>query len=362
MSNYPTSPVPTELQLEEVMDVITSDLMSGGKIRRRGRNAPSWRVEMSYEFRDTTADTIEAFFRSMYGPLNAFTWTEWAMPEGFLTRSSIFVGMGDGSTVIFDLPCKSSSARTVYKDGTSTAAYTYSAGAGGLDGRDRITFTTAPALDVRITCDFTGLLSFRAIFESLSIPRRITSNSHGWHYLCSRERGRMSKTRGQDVPPKSPTPRRPQGRVSTALTPPTPQIPLRGYEGRTSPSGAPVRNTISTSAEGAPLPSFYGVCKGVTGRMICYEYIGGVIQALYIGYALGVGPVSSVTNIKLDGKLASGLTGVATYSYTRHDRLRRSTHFSTASSPGGTLGIPAWCTCWSCTASATWSAVLASQR
>jgi len=78
-----------------------------------------------------------------------------------------YVGTGDASTTIFNLPAKNSSAYTVYKNGVAQSGggvdYTFSAG-GGTDGADKITFTTAPDAGDRITYDFTGTLKIRCRF------------------------------------------------------------------------------------------------------------------------------------------------------------------------------------------------------
>lgn len=78
-----------------------------------------------------------------------------------------YVGTGDGATTVFNLPCKSSSGRTIYVDGVSQTEgvdYTFSAG-GGVDGADKITFTAAPATGQYVTIDFTGLLKIRCRFK-----------------------------------------------------------------------------------------------------------------------------------------------------------------------------------------------------
>lgn len=83
------------------------------------------------------------------------------------TYEGEYVGTGDGSTVIFNLPAKNSSAYTVYKNGVGQSGggvdYTFAAG-GGTDGADKITFVAAPAAGDRITYDFTGNLKIRCRF------------------------------------------------------------------------------------------------------------------------------------------------------------------------------------------------------
>jgi hypothetical protein len=105
-----------------------------------------------------------------------------------------YIGIGDGTTVTFDIPGKTTSGVTIYKDGVALRAeglsdillenddvlttdgtsesiimegpedYTLYSG-GGAASSDRVTFTTAPAANVLITCDFTGYLRIRCRFK-----------------------------------------------------------------------------------------------------------------------------------------------------------------------------------------------------
>ena len=78
-----------------------------------------------------------------------------------------YVGTGDGATTVFNLPAKTSSSYTVYKDAVAQEGggtdYTFAA-LGGTDGADKITFTAAPDAGTRITYDFTGTLKIRCRF------------------------------------------------------------------------------------------------------------------------------------------------------------------------------------------------------
>jgi len=78
-----------------------------------------------------------------------------------------YVGTGDGATVIFNLPAKTSSSYTVYKNAVAQSGggvdYTF-AGGGGTDGADKITFVAAPDAGDRITYSFTGILKVHCRF------------------------------------------------------------------------------------------------------------------------------------------------------------------------------------------------------
>lgn len=107
--------------------------------------------------------TLWAFFIARAGGFNAFNL--------FLPYSSTYVkeyvGTGDDSTVVFNLPSKSASSYTLYVDGVAQtgggADYTF-AGTGGTDGADKVTFTVAPESGARITFSFTGYLKIHATF------------------------------------------------------------------------------------------------------------------------------------------------------------------------------------------------------
>ena len=107
--------------------------------------------------------TLWQFYMARSGPYEAF--------NIFLPYSDVytgeFVGEGDGSTTIFNLPAKTSSSYTVYVEGsemTEDVDYTFSA-LGGTDGADKITFTSAPTNGFIVTYDFTGYLKVHCRFN-----------------------------------------------------------------------------------------------------------------------------------------------------------------------------------------------------
>lgn len=78
-----------------------------------------------------------------------------------------YVGTGDGSTTVFNLPSKLASSYTLYVNNVAKTGggvdYTFAA-EGGLDGADKVTFTSAPASGLYITWSFTGQLKIRSRF------------------------------------------------------------------------------------------------------------------------------------------------------------------------------------------------------
>ena len=103
----------------------------------------------------TNAQTWRLFFLDRQGSYDPFYWFAWYKT----TDVGLPVGIGDGSTVTFDLPFKESTlSPLIFVDAalqTDPADYSYSAGT-GTNGADEITFTTAPALDEVITATCSG--------------------------------------------------------------------------------------------------------------------------------------------------------------------------------------------------------------
>lgn len=78
----------------------------------------------------------------------------------------MYVGTGNGSQTVWNLPCKSSSGRILKVDGvqqTEGVDYTVSGG-GGLDGADQLTMLSTPSTGVYITLNFTGILKVRLTY------------------------------------------------------------------------------------------------------------------------------------------------------------------------------------------------------
>lgn len=78
-----------------------------------------------------------------------------------------YVGTGDGSTTVFNLPAVDSGNYTLYVDlsaQSDPSDYSFAAQS-GPDGEDKVTFVSAPASGERVTFSFTGRLKLRARFK-----------------------------------------------------------------------------------------------------------------------------------------------------------------------------------------------------
>jgi hypothetical protein len=124
---------------------------------------PRRNITLSYRFLTrANARTIWQFYLSRSGIYEAFNF--------FLNYSDTYegeyVGSGDGSTTVFNLPSKGASSYSIYLDSnlqTEGTDYTFTQN-GGVDGADKVTFATAPTSGQRITYDFTGYLKIRCRF------------------------------------------------------------------------------------------------------------------------------------------------------------------------------------------------------
>lgn len=118
-------------------------------------------------------DDVEILWEFYIARMGAYAAFNFFLPEpegNYPSYEGEYVGVGDGSTEIFNLPCKTSSGRTVYLDGSSETegvGYNFTA-EGGADGADKIDFSDSsmspPNAGVKITIDFTGILKIRSRF------------------------------------------------------------------------------------------------------------------------------------------------------------------------------------------------------
>jgi hypothetical protein len=135
--------------------------LEGIEFRKLKTLYPRRVLSLSFENRTLAqANYLWAFYLSCKGPFTAFRY--------FFQKTDVYVqeyvGTGDGSTTIFNLPSKSAASYTMYSNGSSTSAYTFSS-SGGTDGCDKATFSPAPASGAILTWSFTGQLVVRCRFK-----------------------------------------------------------------------------------------------------------------------------------------------------------------------------------------------------
>ena len=164
MAEYPSTPGP-QLPYELTINwkTITSAFDSGVEQRRQKQTYAKFDASLTYNaLTEANFKTLWNFYIARAGSFEAFYFytietTDW---------DGLFVGTGDGSSTIFDLPGKTTSSETIYNDGSAVLAadYTILVG-GGTEDADRVQFDTAPAANDIITCDFTGYMRIRCRFE-----------------------------------------------------------------------------------------------------------------------------------------------------------------------------------------------------
>lgn len=175
---YPDSPLPSEgySSTDEFATVIAGPYMSGRSVAGKGREYPPFRARLAYP-RMPLADIqpLYTLFNSVRGRFGTFTFFDFTghdtNPVG-AAWVKLYVGVGDGVTAAFYLPMKSATSRTVSINGSPTSAYTFYSGT-GVDGRDRIVFSTAPLNGHLIELSATGRRAVMARFaeDTLQITR-----------------------------------------------------------------------------------------------------------------------------------------------------------------------------------------------
>lgn len=156
-----------------VWGTLVSDFDSGNEQRRQKLLYAKYDVQL--QMRAVSAadlQTLWDFYQARKGAAGAFYFYDPRPANGItVSHTGLYVGTGDGSTEIFDIPGKSTSSQTIYVDGTEQTVTTdYAILTGGGDGSaDRVDFVVAPGNGQIITCDFTGTLRIRCRFAQDSL-------------------------------------------------------------------------------------------------------------------------------------------------------------------------------------------------
>jgi len=170
VSNYPSISFLYPLKITTRAATFVSSLESGKVLRRKLWTDPFYVISGEHNLSTADMATLENFFReTAQGMLVDFCLAD---P---LSRAwtDVYVGTGDGTTTVFDLPFKNATSRTVYnaavaKTGGGTD-YTFGDGT-GTDGRDKITWNSAPTTGNRLSLDATGNRAWAVIFASDDLP------------------------------------------------------------------------------------------------------------------------------------------------------------------------------------------------
>ena len=178
MATFPESPIPNyPLTVTPRWDTVVSRMDGGAEQRRQKTFFPRYDVQVKYTgLNNADLQILWAFYMARKGRLEAFYIYDLALlaSEAF-AHSAQFVGYGDGSTTTFDLPGRSTSSQTIYKDAsaqTLTTHYTISIGTGDSSA-DQVVFVTAPTAGEVITADFAGFLRMRVRFAEDQLSREL---------------------------------------------------------------------------------------------------------------------------------------------------------------------------------------------
>ena len=112
------------------------------------------------------AQTLWQFFMARRGAYEAFYIFDLALlaSVSVTQTTALYIGTGDGSTTIFDIPGRSTSSQTIYVDGVADGSASVLVG-GGDGSSDRASWATAPAAGAVLSAIFTGYARFKVRFE-----------------------------------------------------------------------------------------------------------------------------------------------------------------------------------------------------
>jgi len=156
------NPVIEEMQFKTLLSNFDN---LGEERRKRKWLYPKRLITLQYSnITKANGRTLFDFYIARSGAYDAFTFFKYERE----TYTGEYVGTGDASTTLMNLPCKTSSWETVYLDGSEQTGggthYTLGAGT-GTDGADKITWESAPASGERVTVDFLGYLKIKCRFK-----------------------------------------------------------------------------------------------------------------------------------------------------------------------------------------------------
>jgi len=174
MAEFPTTPVPKfPITVKQVWNTIVTPFDSGTEQRRQKQAFPKYDIELLFDILSKTEfAALWNFYTARRGSYEAFYFYTIPATEDF---DGLYVDVGNGSTTIFDLPGKSTSAQSIYLDNVlQTTGYSILTG-GGAENADRVSFTSAPTAGQVITCDFTGYQRIHCRFESDEIAKEMFS-------------------------------------------------------------------------------------------------------------------------------------------------------------------------------------------
>lgn len=168
---YPSTPVPSySVSITARWKTLITPFDSGKEQRRQKQIQNIYDATLLYN-RLALSDIgiLWDFYQSCKGSLYAFYYYD--LEENRRTWKDEYVAVGDGTTLIFDLSGKNTSAQLIYFNGAlQGGGYSILTG-GGSESADRVSFTTAPPAGTIITATFNGDLRIYCRFEEDKLSR-----------------------------------------------------------------------------------------------------------------------------------------------------------------------------------------------
>lgn len=159
-------------KVEGEFKTYATDFESGKEQRRQVWTFSKRTISLQYgTLKQSEMDELWNFYLARRGAFDSF----WFFSPVSVNAQGEYVGRGDASTIIFELPSKNtdSDSLVVYVGGTQTAV-TFLSG-GGDAGVDRIQFSGPPANGNIITANFTGQQRHKARFKEDKMSKEMFS-------------------------------------------------------------------------------------------------------------------------------------------------------------------------------------------
>jgi len=169
MATFPTGIPIKNIDVIPVFNTIISSFDGGNEQRRKKWAFAKYDVNIDFHPM-TKADmqTLWSFYVARQGPYEEFSIYDIVTMD----HVDLYVGVGDGATMTFDLPGKSTSSQVVYVSGVEQSGNYSKSYNTGSDSSDQIVFTSAPDTGTIITCDFTGYLRIKCRFTDDTLTRQ----------------------------------------------------------------------------------------------------------------------------------------------------------------------------------------------
>jgi len=161
------------LTVEPEFNTLISQFDGGGEQRRSKQLYPKYNVTLAYDTLEVVdVRTLWEFYMARNGSQEAFYIYDFTLfLEHKFNHKGLYCGTGDGSTVIFDIPGRTTTSHTIYSNAADVTTDTTILVGGGTSSSDRVEYDTAPSEGAIITADFTGYLRIRARFAEDKLPR-----------------------------------------------------------------------------------------------------------------------------------------------------------------------------------------------